>query len=55
MLFRYIEEQLSHRKGLAKINANEVGPSGKDNKYRTPEEAALLAVPDYLRKSSSQR
>ncbi|XP_026461671.1 telomere length and silencing protein 1 homolog isoform X1 [Ctenocephalides felis] len=54
-MMKYIEEQLSHRKGLAKKSGNDDCNSEEPNKYRTPEEAALLAVPDYLRQSTTQR
>ncbi|XP_014244899.1 telomere length and silencing protein 1 homolog isoform X3 [Cimex lectularius] len=47
-MMKYIEVELSKRKGKTK-NETEV------KKYCPPEEAALLAVPDHLRISSSQR
>ena len=50
---KYIEEQLSKRKG--KINEDEEGNAGEDMKYCSPEEAALRAVPDHLRASSTHR
>lgn len=46
---KYIEEQLARRKGL--IQEEET----KSNKYLTPEEIAFQSVPEYLRKSSSNR
>ncbi|KAJ8868023.1 hypothetical protein PR048_031832 [Dryococelus australis] len=55
-MMKYIEEQLSKRKGKMaeeeeKDNENKVDEA----KYCSPEEAALLAVPDHLRASSAQR
>ena len=50
---KYIEEQLSKRKGKMKME-NE-SPAGEDVKYCSPEEAALQAVPDHLRASSTRR
>lgn len=50
---KYIEEQLSKRKGKVKVDG-EVSAS-EDPKYCSPEEAALQAVPDYLRASSTHR
>ncbi|CAG2066160.1 unnamed protein product, partial [Timema podura] len=53
----YIEEQLCKRKGkMVKGSKQEVEESeSTDVKYCSPEEAALLAVPDHLRASSTQR
>nr|CAG4645170.1 EOG090X0F7F [Leptodora kindtii] len=48
-MMKYIEEQLARRKGL--IQEEET----KSNKYLTPEEIAFQSVPEYLRKSSSNR
>jgi hypothetical protein len=50
---KYIEEQLSKRKGKVKTE-NDL-PMGEDVKYCSPEEAALQAVPDHLRASSTHR
>jgi hypothetical protein len=50
---KYIEEQLSKRKG--KIKTEDELPVGEDAKYCSPEEAALQAVPDHLRASSTHR
>lgn len=52
-MMKYIEEQLSKRKGKVKVEG-EV-PASEDSKYCSPEEAALQAVPDYLRASSTHR
>lgn len=52
-MMKYIEQELQKRKGLAKTNAE--NEEGDPNKYLTPEEAALLALPDHLRHSSSNR
>lgn len=57
--YRYIEEQLSKRKtsklqsGLDGENDNET--SFNDEKYLSPEEAALLSLPEHLRVSSTHR
>lgn len=55
-MMKYIEEQLSRRKGKEKIEV-EPEPDIKElkSKYFTPEEAALQAVPKHLRESSTQR
>ena len=51
---KYIEEQLSKRK--CKIKEEEEGKSQDDaSKYLSPEEAALQAVPEHLRASSTRR
>ncbi|XP_036337089.1 telomere length and silencing protein 1 homolog, partial [Rhagoletis pomonella] len=52
-MMKYIEQELQKRKGLSKANADT--EEGDPNKYLTPEEAALLALPDHLRQSSSNR
>lgn len=49
---RYIEEQLSKRKGKEE---GEGEGRGDEAKYCSPEEAALQAVPTHLRASSTQR
>lgn len=51
---KYIEEQLSKRKGKQKDNDIDGNDDGK-GKYCSPEEAALQAVPNHLRASSTQR
>uniref|UniRef100_A0A1B6M0Q1 Telomere length and silencing protein 1 homolog n=1 Tax=Graphocephala atropunctata TaxID=36148 RepID=A0A1B6M0Q1_9HEMI len=51
-MMRYIEEQLSKRKGKQETE-EERGPD--ESKYCSPEEAALQAVPTHLRASSTQR
>lgn len=48
---KYIEDELSKRKG--KLNSAEGG--SEETKYCSPEEAALQAVPNHLRASSTQR
>ena len=51
---KYIEEHLSKRKHNNKEDAE--GPSGNEQgTYCSPEEAALQAVPDHLRQSSTYR
>lgn len=53
-MMKYIEEQLSKRKGK---KFKEASDDTIDNafKYLSPEEAALLALPDHLRTGSTQR
>ncbi|XP_050301002.1 telomere length and silencing protein 1 homolog [Anthonomus grandis grandis] len=53
-MMRYIEDELSKRKGKGEKEA-EQEPSGKKNSYLSPEEAALQAVPEHLRESSAKR
>lgn len=50
---KYIEEQLSKRKGNLKTDDD--GLETLNQKYCSPEEAALQAVPEHLRASSTQR
>lgn len=50
-MMKYIEDELSKRKG--KLNSSEGG--SEETKYCSPEEAALQAVPNHLRASSTQR
>ncbi|XP_049784469.1 telomere length and silencing protein 1 homolog [Schistocerca cancellata] len=52
-MMKYIEEQLSKRKG--KVKTEEGGGESSDQKYCSPEESALLAVPEHLRASSTHR
>lgn len=56
LFFRYIEEQLSKRKN--KKLQEEGGDNDNDDtdeKYLSPEEAALLSLPEHLRVSSTHR
>lgn len=54
-MMKYIEEQLSKRKCKIK-DENEEGKNQEDNsRYLSPEEAALQAVPEHLRASSTRR
>ena len=54
-MMKYIEEQLSKRKCKTK-EENEEGKTQDDSaKYLSPEEAALQAVPEHLRASSTRR
>nr|CAG4638783.1 EOG090X0F7F [Cyclestheria hislopi] len=48
-MMKYIEEQLAKRKGQNKEEEM------KEQKYLTPEEVAFLAVPEHLRKSSTNK
>lgn len=58
---RYIEEQLSKKKGVLKVKKEDGNEketkdeSEASRRYCSPEEAALQAVPDHLRTSSTQR
>lgn len=52
-MMKYIEEQLSKRKGI--INENPEESLENPIKYLSPEEAALLSLPDHLRTGSAQR
>lgn len=56
-MMKYIEEQLSKRKSGRVNNDDRTDDSLADvaNKYLSPEEAALLALPDHLRLGSTQR
>lgn len=46
---KYIEEQLKKKKGIEVDNKDET------NKYLTPEEAAILALPLHLRENSTKK
>lgn len=48
-MMKYIEEQLKKKKGI------EVDSKDETNKYLTPEEAAILALPSHLRESSTKK
>lgn len=53
-MMKYIEQELQKRKGVTDTNIE--NDSGNDpQKYLTPEEAALYALPEHLRQSSSHR
>ncbi|GJQ87996.1 hypothetical protein Trydic_g12922 [Trypoxylus dichotomus] len=54
-MMKYIEEQLSKRKGNKTEDNSQVYPDVKRVKYCSPEEAALQAVPTHLRESSTKR
>lgn len=52
-MMKYIEEEISKRK---EGNAKDTHPDNKDSmKYLSPEEAALLSLPEYLRSSSANK
>lgn len=56
-MMKYIEDQLSKRKS-GRVNTDDRTDDGLTdvaNKYLSPEEAALLALPDHLRLGSTQR
>lgn len=48
-MMKFIEEQLKKKKGI------EVDSKDDSNKYLTPEEAAILALPAHLRESSTKK
>lgn len=56
LLFRYIEDELSKRKNQ---NHDDNDKNDDDmysaDRYLTPEDAALMSLPDHLRQSSTQR
>ncbi|KRT84373.1 hypothetical protein AMK59_2000 [Oryctes borbonicus] len=54
-MMKYIEEQLSKRKGNKTEDASHICHNVKRVKYCSPEEAALQAVPTHLRESSTKR
>ncbi|XP_055377056.1 splicing factor C9orf78 [Condylostylus longicornis] len=52
-MMKYIEQQLKKRKG---VKTDDFKDGGDDNqKYLSPEDAALYALPDHLRQSSTNR
>lgn len=53
-MMKYIDEEMSKRKGF-KSNKSSDDIKGNEHKYLTPEEAALLSLPDHLRLSSTQK
>lgn len=50
---KYIEEELQRRKGVKRFDEDEA--SSSNNKYFTPEEAALMSLPEHLRKNNIQK
>uniref|UniRef100_A0A1A9V4J3 Telomere length and silencing protein 1 homolog n=1 Tax=Glossina austeni TaxID=7395 RepID=A0A1A9V4J3_GLOAU len=62
-MMKYIEQELQKRKGITTIDMNndnnslnsEIEETNDLQKYLTPEEAALMALPEHLRQSSSHR
>ncbi|KAH0535499.1 telomere length and silencing protein 1 homolog [Cotesia glomerata] len=53
-MLKYIEEELTKRKNTLSNNSDNPQDSDKNN-YCSPEEAALQAVPEHLRLSSTQK
>ncbi|XP_058835668.1 splicing factor C9orf78 [Topomyia yanbarensis] len=53
-MMKYIEDQLSKKKGIAKESTGEIEIDSV-SKYLSPEEAALLSLPAHLSQTSSQR
>ncbi|KAH8316817.1 hypothetical protein KR074_010902 [Drosophila pseudoananassae] len=53
-MMKYIEQELQKRK-RGGTDASAAEDDGDVNKYLTPEDAALYALPDHLRQSSSHR
>lgn len=54
-MMKYIEQELQKRKGRSQTSADNEQIAADVQKYLTPEDAALYALPDHLRQSSSQR
>ncbi|KAH8274999.1 hypothetical protein KR018_008738 [Drosophila ironensis] len=55
-MMKYIEQELHKRKGgAADPSKTGLDDDGDASKYLTPEDAALYALPDHLRQSSSHR
>lgn len=55
-MLKYIEEKLrEHKQAVATKRNSEESVIEIDPKFLSPEEAALMALPDHLRKSSSTR
>lgn len=54
-MMKYIEEQLAKRKGNKAEEVPQEGEDTKKVKYLSPEEAALQAVPNHLRESSTRK
>lgn len=54
-MMKYIEQQLSKKKGLEKESAADADVGESSAKYLSPEEAALLSLPAHLSHTSSQR
>lgn len=54
-MMKYIEEQLSKRKGKRASETSTEATESDTSTYCTPEEAALQAVPGHLRESSTKR
>ncbi|KAF7988935.1 hypothetical protein HCN44_007245 [Aphidius gifuensis] len=54
-MVKYIEEELSKRKKKQNLNNSDDQASDNKSNYCSPEEAALQAVPEHLRQSSTHR
>ncbi|KAH8406918.1 hypothetical protein KR222_011504 [Zaprionus bogoriensis] len=54
-MMKYIEQELQKRKGGASADKSADQDDGDVHKYLTPEDAALYALPDHLRQSTSHR
>lgn len=54
-MMKYIEEQLTKRKSNRPDTDNDNDASFSEEKYLSPEEAALLSLPEHLRVGSSHR
>lgn len=53
---RYIEDELSKRKNKRQAEENDDDEGGfAADRYMSPEDAALMSLPDHLRQSSTQR
>lgn len=57
-MLKYIEEKLlQHKKAVANVKkvSDDIGEVSTTTKFLSPEDAALMALPEHLRKSSSTR
>lgn len=54
-MMKYIEQELQKRKGGGSDDKSADNDDADAHKYLTPEDAALYALPDHLRQSSSHR
>ena len=55
-MLKYIDEKLrEHKQATAQKSGADEDADNNSTKFMSPEEAALMALPDHLRKSSSTR
>lgn len=55
MISRYIEDELRKRKSKQKGEDNDNDDDDGPDRYLSPEDAALMSLPDHLRQSSTQK